>query len=277
MRFIAFITGLVLITSGVHSQSPYSISTGRESIIAAGSVALYATHILLQDNLEPFTINTLNSLDPKDVNALDRRVIGLYSLSADKRSDLGKLAPVILSGAAVIALPGVHSENGSFIEELSVLAIIWTEANLLNASATSFLKTVTARTRPIAYNTALSTETRLNPDLDIRESFVSGHTSLSAVNSFFTAKVFADYFPGSRWKPLVWGLAAIIPAWTGFERIRAGLHFPTDVIGGYALGAMCGYFIPSIHKKPEDEKLLNYRISPVSSFHHTGLKFSMRF
>ena len=81
-------------------------------------------------------------------------------------------------------------------------------------------------------------------------SFFSGHTSCVASNSFFAARVFSDYYPESKWKPVVWGAAIALPAVTGYLRVKAGKHYPSDVIAGYAVGAAVGYFVPKLHRTP---------------------------
>ena len=82
----------------------------------------------------------------------------------------------------------------------------------------------------------------------VQNLFFSGHTSSSAYFSFFTAKVFADTHPNSKWKPVVWGSAIALPAMTGYLRYKAGKHFPTDVIVGYGVGAAFGILIPELYK-----------------------------
>lgn len=72
---------------------------------------------------------------------------------------------------------------------------------------------------------------------------------MTAANTFFFAEIFSEYYPESKWKPVVWGGAIAIPAVTGYLRVRGGRHYPTDVIAGYALGAAVGYFIPKLHEK----------------------------
>ena len=81
--------------------------------------------------------------------------------------------------------------------------------------------------------------------------------------SFFGAKVFSDYSDNTTHKVLVWTGAIILPAVVGYLRVRAGRHFPTDVIAGYAIGGAIGYLVPFLHKmKPLKEGLT---ITPYSS------------
>jgi len=120
------------------------------------------------------------------------------------------------------------------------------EAILLNASINALVKAMTLRNRPFVYDKNSLLEPKL--DVDARYSFYSGHTSMSAVNTFYTAKVYSAYISDGATKTLLWTAAALIPAITGFARINTHNHFPTDVIAGYIVGAAIGYFIPEIHK-----------------------------
>jgi membrane-associated phospholipid phosphatase len=79
-------------------------------------------------------------------------------------------------------------------------------------------------------------------------SFYSGHTSMTAAISFFTAKVFTEYVENYTLRILIWTGAAILPAITAVSRVNTHWHFPTDVIAGYAIGAIIGYLIPELHK-----------------------------
>jgi undecaprenyl-diphosphatase len=45
---------------------------------------------------------------------------------------------------------------------------------------------------------------------------------------------------GAKFLPLLWFL---IPLVIGYSRIYLGYHYPTDVIGGYALGALCATIV----------------------------------
>jgi len=95
-------------------------------------------------------------------------------------------------------------------------------------------------------------EKKLTPDSQL--SFFSGHTSATATATFFTAKIWSDYNPESKWKPVVWTAAAAVPAVAGYLRVKAGKHYVSDVVTGYAVGALVGYFVPHLHKIKKGEK-----------------------
>lgn len=47
----------------------------------------------------------------------------------------------------------------------------------------------------------------------------------------------------------MWTGAAILPALTGITRVKAGKHYWTDVITGYAVGALVGTLTPLLHRR----------------------------
>jgi undecaprenyl-diphosphatase len=69
-------------------------------------------------------------------------------------------------------------------------------------------------------------------------SFPSGHASQAAAVWAMLAAVLAPALP-ARLRPAVWPLALAIAVLVGLTRLYLGVHWLTDVIGGWALGAAC--------------------------------------
>ncbi len=88
----------------------------------------------------------------------------------------------------------------------------------------------------------------LKIDPEARLSFFSGHASNTAAMSFFTAQTLVQNRPDMQNKGLVWATAATLPALTALWRVKAGKHFPTDVIVGYGIGALIGVLVPNLHR-----------------------------
>ncbi len=236
----AIICFFILSASGLKAQ-PYSLEPRREAWIGAAGLALLTADLGLSSALAPLDEQAIAKLDPNAIWSIDRPAVQRFSTNADLRSDF------TLAGAGLLAgLSGFLAvEQKPFRNEGLVLGAIWLETNILTLGGTLFLKDAFHRTRPFVYNPDLALGPKLKKNA--RRSFISGHTSLSAANSFFAARVFCDYFPQSRWKPLVIGLAAALPVWTGLERYLAGQHFPSDALAGYGLGALCGWLTPRLH------------------------------
>lgn len=68
-------------------------------------------------------------------------------------------------------------------------------------------------------------------------SFPSGHSMMSAVVYLTLGALLARVLPRRRMKLLVMACALGATALTGVSRVYLGVHWPTDVVAGWALGA----------------------------------------
>lgn len=84
---------------------------------------------------------------------------------------------------------------------------------------------------------------RPRPDLVSHGSFVysgsfpSGHSMLSAATYLTLAMLIASLEPRRGTKRIVFGLAVLLTLAIGFSRVYLGVHWPSDVLGGWSLGA----------------------------------------
>jgi membrane-associated phospholipid phosphatase len=129
------------------------------------------------------------------------------------------------------------------------------------------------RFRPSAYDTAQSIASR--QDGNKRNSFYSGHVATASVATFFFAKVYTDYHPElGNDKYWFYAAAMVPPLIMGYFRIKAHDHFPSDVLTGLGIGALCGILIPELHRitcnnlnfgayaTPDGNKGLTFQWSP---------------
>lgn len=183
------------------------------------------------------TLDELALLDRNDVNSFDRGATNNYSSRAQTISD------VMLFTGATIPLFTLFSNNCR--QETKSIAFMTVETVLITGGLTSITKAIAKRYRPFNYNSEVPDNIKLGKTT--RLSFFSGHASVTSSLCVMSAKILTDLNPNMKNKGLVWGTALILPATIGYLRYEAGKHFPTDVITGYAVGAIVGYLIPTIH------------------------------
>ncbi|MEX2643015.1 MAG: phosphatase PAP2 family protein [Acetobacterales bacterium] len=68
-------------------------------------------------------------------------------------------------------------------------------------------------------------------------SFPSGHSMLSAVVYLTLAALLARLHEDWRAKAFVFGAAVAVTVAVGFSRVLLGVHWPTDVLSGWSVGA----------------------------------------
>lgn len=78
----------------------------------------------------------------------------------------------------------------------------------------------------------------LVPHLDLvySSSFPSGHSAMSPIVYFTTAGILAAGEPNRAAKSLLLGTAAFLVLAIGASRVYLGVHWPTDVVAGWAMG-----------------------------------------
>ncbi|MEL6866616.1 MAG: phosphatase PAP2 family protein [Bacteroidota bacterium] len=251
-QFVLF-CGVLIIYSTATAQSPYEISWKKDLPLVLGGAGGLTTGLILYSNLDVFDAEIDRIPSTSSINAFDRPATRNWSTTS------GNISDVFLYGSA--ALPLALMLDRDMRRDAKYIAPLFAETFIITQGLTSLTKTITKRYRPFVYNENVGVE--LKEDKHARLSFISGHTATVASLSYFTARVFSDYHPDSKWKPVVWSAAAVLPAATGFLRVRAGKHFTTDVIGGYLVGAAVGLLVPWLHRK-DKKKRRKYSIKPFA-------------
>ncbi len=130
--------------------------------------------------------------------------------------------------------------------------VIYGETAVLTWAMTDLVKVAVRRPRPQAYRDVArhkSDPTYRISKTDNALSFFSGHTAeTAALSSAATYLAFARD-PGGMRPWLTLGAGALATSFVGWQRVRSGSHFPTDVIAGAMAGAGMGVLVPHFHRE----------------------------
>lgn len=202
-------------------------------------------------------INSTGEIRPQQISSeFDRSqllAIDRSSLSrtpndaAAARANWGLFAAVGFAVADPI-LSGVREQS---VQTGFVDAFMYAETMSLTFALTDIVKIAVRRPRPQAYAEAekhRDDPTYSNSDTDSTLSFFSLHASMTAsVGATATYLAFARA-PRSPRPWITLALATGLSTAVSVERVRAGKHFPTDVIAGSLAGAAVGVVVPHLHR-----------------------------
>lgn len=235
----------------------------------AAPLALFASSPLIFRALESnasLTMAEAQALDPLSINSFDRP--GAYYDPANFASAT-KGGELVLTVAVVSPLLLLFDKRmrKDWADLLTILLVAHGADNALYYTSSVLVR----RPRPLAFN----------PNVDINEkvgdgktnSFFSGHTAWVATSTFTMAKLYTDYhhIKGVK-RILIYTGASIPPAIEGYYRMQAGRHFLTDVMTGFAIGAICGIVVPELHRIHHKSNKLSIR--PFIINQANGLSFT---
>lgn len=220
------------------AQSPYQLDAVGDGIFSGASISLLTFGRAKYKKIQPLTMEDINKLSREDLFGIDRPATYQHSLSSKKWSDYALRSSFVMPFSM---LAGERSRK-----DFGRAGLITLETILLNTALTDVAKVLARRTRPLAYNESYGMHEKMMKNT--RTSFFSGHTSSVAAMYFLTAKLYSDYYPDSKIKPVIWTIAVLVPATTGYLRIKAGKHYFTDVLAGFVVGAAVGLLVPELHR-----------------------------
>jgi membrane-associated phospholipid phosphatase len=246
------------------SFHPYHVNywvTGGNII---GGAVLEEIGVPLLTPKSQISIGELDNLDRADFTWIDRWAL---KFDPSQRAYYVKLSSQLEVVGAL--LPGLTLLDRNIRRDWVDVLLMYLQAQAITNNLylyAPFGASFINRYRPITYYDAVPIAERTNGTN--RSSFYSGHTAAIAEASFFTAKIYCDYHPELGWnKCLIYGAAAIPPLLMSYFRLRALEHFPTDLITGFGVGAVCGILVPELHRVQDK----NITLGLYSSSEATGL------
>ncbi|MEJ8801062.1 phosphatase PAP2 family protein [Pontibacter sp. H249] len=246
------------------NASPYKTDWIRDGAIVVGGIGASVAGSILVDNKYRLTEQNVVGLTTADVNKLDRFAAGNYSSSAESLSDFpfygSFLTPLLLL------------MDDDVKKNAPQVYLLYGQAMSIAGGLYSLTTGLTARKRPYVYSDDAPLE--LKTDKQATNSFYAGHTAATAAATFFVAKVYHDFNPGSPARPYIWAAAAAVPVTVAYLRTKAGKHFLTDNLVGYAIGMGIGILVPELHQKVES---IGLSLVPVSVPTYNGALLTFKF
>jgi membrane-associated phospholipid phosphatase len=213
--------------------------------LAADAMSLYGMSVIY--GRDPVPESEILLLNPSNINSFDRSTADNYDLKAKSASDK------LFYGS--MPLPLFLFIDKEIRKDAAKIGLLYLQAMGIFGTMYTTSAMVADRFRPYSYNTNVDMARRTRGG--VRNSFFAGHPGLVATATFFTAKVYADYHPEMKNKWILYTLAGGAAVATGALRIKAGEHFPSDVMVGIPVGVLTGILVPHFHKN----KHFNPRIS----------------
>lgn len=251
-------------TSKSKSASPYHTTFIKDGTIIAGGIGLTALGVSLIQNKRDLTPAELAAKNRDKVPFFDRSSVSFYS----KKMDDASYIPFQASFAMPVLMALINKNER---QKFGQLMVLYTETMAITGTVFTMATGNVYRSRPYVYNTSLDPFFRM--EKNSQRAFFAGHTAATAAATFFMAKAFADFNPNSKAKPYVWAFAAAVPVLVGYMRYKAGMHFLSDNLLGYAVGAGAGILVPQLHKI---KGMKNVTIAPAVGIGSKGLAVSYR-
>jgi membrane-associated phospholipid phosphatase len=241
---VLFVAVLLSLATPSRGGDRYDLIGEREAAIYGVGIAGGFGALMVQRGQSSLLPDQLASLDPAQVNGFDRFATGLWSPAAATASD------VLLVGTAAAPLL-LLAETGAGMSSGDLL-VMYSQTQLLQAATVAALKGAFGRIRPYAYNDDPRIAAQLAGERGAVRSFPSGHTATTFAAAVFMGEIHARLNPHDAARHWVRGGTLALAAVTGWLRIQAGRHFPTDVLAGAAIGALIGWAVPRLHEVEDD-------------------------
>lgn len=250
LLFFAGLLACVLVvprTAGADDPAPAPAPTTKPSpyrfhFMLDASLVLVSSAMALTALAKPEPPACLPHCEPPaNLIGIDERVLGNHSPMAHSAADF-LVFGLILAPHALNAI-GKSRFDTAWLEDMTITL----ESVLVAQGLTQVTKAATDRYAPIVYDDTVPLEERTSTDA--LRSFWSGHTAtaFSAATSF--AVSYWLRHPSDPWRWVVLATLESAALCTGLLKIRAGYHYPTDVLAGAAAGIGSGILVPALHMR----------------------------
>lgn len=242
----------------VDTTAPAVYKINPVSTILIGVAATGANMIAINNvlhNKPELSVAEIQAANPEILNGFDKWALNLDPSKRDhfySLSDHGLTITLAASAATFLF-------NKKTKKDWLRLALMYYQTQFLTFAFYDFSffgPLFQNRLRPIVYYDYFTIDQRKGGNQ--KNSFYSGHVANATAATFFAVKVYSDYHPEiGKKKYLLYGLASIPPLVTGWLRVKALAHFPSDVMAGFLIGGTFGILIPELHRIKSKNVQLN--------------------
>ena len=273
-RGCAAVIALTMLSSSAtsHAADPpraddqhFTIDPVADGVLIAGSAGFSG---LLELILSTGEITPQRPGSPSKLLGIDQiAVTQKIDPSADAISSVG----LGLALAFAVADPLLSASRDGW-DAAAVDGVMYAESLSLTLALTDITKVAVRRPRPIAYAEQAALDAKSGgaanspsiTDTDSTLSFFSGHAAMTGAVSA-TATYLAFQRSPHSWRPWVTlGAGLLLTSFVGFERVRAGAHFPTDVIAGGLAGGVVGVLVPHLHRHTSESPSVVVGFAPAA-------------
>lgn len=246
-------------------QKIYTTKLKVDAPIIASGVAMNLVGYKLISTKKDLTPEQLASKKIDNIPFFDRSSAGWYN------KDWDKISYYPFQGAFAVPVLVMLIDKDQR-KDFGQLMTLYFETMVVTGGTYTLCAGVFDRSRPFVYGTLAPYDQRVSGQN--QRSFMSGHTASTTAAMIFTAKVFADYHSNSKLKPYIWGVSIGTSVLMGYMRYKAGMHFISDNVAGFATGYAVGYLVPQLHKK----KILPKNVTVIPFVGDSkGLAFTYKF
>jgi membrane-associated phospholipid phosphatase len=251
--------------SSTNALTPYHTSFVNDGLIIAVTAGVNFLGYELIKNKKNLTMDQLAGKTRDKLPFFDRGNAGYYSKQADRDSY------VLFTGSFAIPVAAALL-NKNERAKLGQIMAMYFETMAITGSMYTITAGLVYRSRPFVYGNKAPLEKRL--DKGAQRSFYGGHVATTAAATFFTAKVFSDFNPGSKLTPWLYGAAGGLTIVMGYFRYRSGYHFLSDCVLSAAMGIATGILVPQFHK---NKSLKNISLTPAFENNSKGFLLTYKF
>ena len=155
------------------------------------------------------------------------RVRGVYQWKLSEKSKKANAALTGLGSTMVLAMVTLAVMGYLFLARRPRVAWMLLGAVLGGVALNSILKFTFARPRP---------DFIIHAEWVFTPSFPSGHATLSAITYSTIGVLLAQIHSSRRLRVYLISMTALLILLIGMSRICLGVHYPTDVVGGWCIG-----------------------------------------